>query len=420
MIELCKNDGSVFDKFELSNHHFFVDESQDVKKVFLYNSITGERVETTQIRYDFVGFVTNEKDDILFVYPKHLVINNAEEDAKLTLDCIMKSSKRRADLYYGDDSTQLYKSNYPFAAFYAIYNYYLTHGLFREDREFIKKNGKGKINWKFTISKSNKYLINGDVVPFPFYNKQKYYFSNFITECMIFAIDYTYEKFGFIMDINPTGEESPDINFSEDKEYIINVLQQLKHQTFKDDEHWLINNLIEYFSKTTIGGNYFLKCHEFSVVWEDMARKYLCDFYKCMSPNNEIIFDKNNSSGISFTKKTFYPNKSKPTQKIEPDYYAIDGNSQLIFDAKYFNEVSELDYKQVAYVFILKEYNDICVPPHKKFDKTYSALILPSNLRKTLSHFELQTNFTINNSDIFISEEYIDIRETMLNFIGKM
>ena len=189
---------------------------------------------------------------------------------------------------------------------------------------------------------------------------------------------------------------------------------QLKQQTFKDNEQQLIENLICYFSEVNIGGHFYLKHYSFSSIWEDMIKDYLCNFYKEINSSHEIVLDKNNPRKLVFQKKSFHVNAAKPTQYISPDYYCESENTQLIFDAKYYSDIKGMDYKQISYLFMLSGMKD-SITDKKKFKKTYSALILPSEKRFTKIHFQIDSMYN-DTYDFIITEEYMDIRDVMISF----
>ena len=174
----------------------------------------------------------------------------------------------------------------------------------------------------------------------------------------------------------------------ENREYVVTVLQQLRQQTFKDNEQRLIDHLTAFFSGIHVGGSYYLKHYAFSAIWEDMVTAYLCKYYKGMDAARAIVFDKMSGKHLSFSKRKFYPNQAKPAQYIGADHYAEDGDIQLIFDAKYYTYVRGMDYKQIAYVYMLRGRLDPKTG-HSKFRDTYSALILPAERKLRKIHFQL-------------------------------
>lgn len=415
MIVACAHDGALYDEALISTHGFKLDAKRDIKEVSVYDPLTGEKTDKTEIIFDFVGFVTNAENDILTVFPKQYSIVDKETDSRNVFECIAKHKQKRPDIYIGEDNDEKYESNFPFSAFFGIYDYFQTYGLYFEDATFIKPNTGGRISWKETISKSEKYILGGNLIMFPLYYRKNYHFSNFITECMICAIDYTLSKFGVLIDAQETGEDFPEFDYMEEREYVVVMLQQLKQQIFKDNVLTLIDNLIDFFSGINIGGNYYLKHYSFSSIWEDMVTDYLCKYYKEVDTSHRVIFDKISPSGLVFKKRSFHTNSAKPSQYISPDYYCADIDAQIIFDAKYYTKINGMDYKQISYMFMLNGIKD-SVTGMQKYKVTHSALILPSATRNTKLHFQLAPEYG-TWTDLVITEEYIDIREVILEYI---
>lgn len=416
MIITSSHDGTKFDESLISTKGFSINVFKDIKKVSIYDSLTGEKTNQSEYVYNFVGFVSNQDNDLMFIFPKRFKIEDIEADSRLTFECIAKHMQQRPDLYIGENSNEVFESNYPFAAFFEVYNYYANYGLYIEEKTFIKTNIGGRVSWKDTISRSNKYFVGGNNVLFPIYYRKDYPFTNFITECMVYVIDYTINKFGFLIGLESTGKDFPEIDMFEDKEFIILFLQQMRQQTFKDSEQILIDNLIVFFMKINTGGNYYLKHYAFSSIWEDMVTNYLCNYYKEINASHEIVFDKVTPMHLTFSKTSFHTNKAKKAQYISPDYYGSDHSNQLIFDAKYYSSVNGMNYKQIAYVFMLREMRETLSSP-QKYSKTYSALILPSEHRKTKMHFMMEPLFGKSSLDVIITEEYIDIVDVMKTYI---
>lgn len=413
MIVACEHDGALFNEELISKHGFNINPDRDLREVSIYDPITGKKTGTKETVFNFVGFVTNNNDDLLVVFPKHFRVEDVDADSLKLFDCIKKYRQKRPDTYIGGEFDYKYESNYPFAAFYNIYEYYQTHGLFFENESYIKLHAGERINWKRTIAKSEKFVNGNQILFFPFYYNKKNQISNFITECMIFAIDYTISKFSLIIGEQETGEVIPEFDFLEESEYVVDMLQQFRQQFFSDKIQLLLESLIDFYSKVNLGGRFYLKHYTFSSIWEDMVEEYLCKYFKEVDSNNRIVFDKQFPSGLVFEKKAFHTNEAKPDQYIDPDHYCATSDSQMIFDAKYYSEINGMDYKQISYMFMLQ--NKLNSSNQPMFNNTYSALILPSEKRDTKIHFKLASEYGINKS--IITEEYLDTRELLLDYL---
>ncbi len=416
---IARNDGAEYTD-DVDSQGFKLDFDKDVKTVAIHDKNTGETTDRNKTVFNFVGFVTNPENDLLVVFPKHYKCINPESDSRTVFDCIQKYQKNRQKTftrtYIGEKKEDKYVSNFPFASFFGIYDYYQKYGLYFEDELFIKPNSGGKLSWKDTISKSEKFIMNDKLYFFPLFYRKKLHFSNFVTECMIYAIDYTVSRFGFLIDAQDTGEDLPEFDYLQEKEYVVSVLQRLKQQVFRDNVQNLIEDLIDFYSDTDIGGSYYFKYYSFSSIWEDMIEGYLCRYFKAVGSDHSVIFDKASPSGLKFKKESFHTNSAKPSQYISPDHYCEDSNVQMIFDAKYFTEVYGMNYKQIAYMFMLKDQKDMTTGT-PKFSSTHSALILPSHKRETRMHFQLAPQYGSSNN-LVITEEYLDIREVIDDYLN--
>ena len=351
----------------------------------------------------------------MVVFPKHYHVIDKAMDSRALLECIAKHKQKRPETYIGRKSQDIYQSNFPFAAFWKIYEFYQSHGLCFEDNVSIAENSGARISWKNTISRSQKYIINKSIIMFPLYYRRYNHLLGFVSECMIFAIDYTVSKFGVLLDAQATGRDFPEFDYLGERKNVVNALLQLRQKTFRDQVRELIDALIAFFSKVDIGGDFYLKHYNFSAIWEDMVTEYLCKYYKGIDSFRKIIFDKVSPSGLIFSEQSFHTNAAKQSQFISPDHYCGNADTQLIFDAKYYTKIIGMNYKQIAYLFMLKGKKDPATGM-PRYKATYSALILPAKKRDTKNHFRLAPEFG-GDADLTITEEYLDIREVIEDYI---
>lgn len=416
MVIKWSNDGKKYDKNVIEDKGFFLDEERDIAVVNTVNKLTGEIEDSKETVFNFVGFVTNKNDDILSIFPKKYPVNDLQYDSRLIFECITQHIQKRPSQYIGEKKEEMYVSNFPFSSFYGIYDYYQRFGLYFETRELVKENIGGKVSWKDTINRGIKFFSSSGLMIYPLYYRKKINLSNFITEAMIYAINYTISKFSMFIDFESISVEMPEFDFMENKQNVIDTLLQIKQQIFKDVDIDLVDNLISFYSEINRGGEYYLKHYKFSSIWEDIVMDYLRDSYKEVY-SNSIVLDKLHAKHLKFKKEAFHPNDAKKSQFIAPDYYAVDGDIQLIFDAKYYNDFRGIDYKQLAYYFLLKEYHDKgdSVP---KYKQTLSALIAPGEKRETKIHFSMNDQFSFTDKDFVVIEEYFDIKEVIRHSLG--
>lgn len=403
MITAWTNDGSPYEREKTEALGFKLNERRDIRNGGLKGQQPQEG-EEGQV-YDFVGFVTNEEDDLMVVFPKHFAVREAEADAQLLFRVMNRHRQRRPDCYMGEKYGDLFLSNYPFAPFFGIYDYYRRFGLYVEARQQVRPGAGGKISWKETIRRGDLLPSGGRMILYPWYHTEKYLFSTFLTECMIFAIDYTIGKFGSFLGLFPTGHAFLETDYLRERESVAETLRRLKEQVFRDEILGLIDNLIAFYDQVKEGGSYYFKYYHFFSVWEDMVLQYLRKNFAGMEPGG-MIFDKERAVGLPFQKKQFYPNRAVSEQYIEVDAYAASGDVQYLFDAKYYTKMNGLDYKQAVYHMFL----------HHRNQTTHSALLLPGEMSGSRLHFEMDPRLNPEWADMKIWEVCLDIREVMAQY----
>lgn len=367
----------------------------------------------------FSGIVIQE-NNILVSFPKKFRINNyfLQNDIKLLFDTILKHKQDNQLLYFTKQVNM--KTNYPFNAFFDIYNYYQKYGIYHEDIVETKQGYNGNVSWSETIKNSSKVISKKGILFLPLRIKKNKRKQVFISECMAYAIDYTLQNFSLFIDVPKVGGNSLQKNFVENKISTIRELYTLKNEVFKDVHKKLLHSLIIFFEQLPSGGNYYLKHYTFSAVWEKMVEHYL-NYHFVGIDSGILIFDKKRKLRNDFKKEIFYPNVVNKSQNIQPDHYMYNKNEQFIFDAKYFNEISGINYKQIAYYFLLEGVLDdspLYENKKKKYRLTHNVLILPG-VEKQVTHFQFCPQFNNNENDFSIYEYYLDMKKVMNSYISK-
>ena len=99
MIAKCAQDGAAYSEAEISEYGFRLDPKRDIRESVIRDPLTGEETEETEVVFNFVGFVTNEKDDMLVVFPKHYRVEDAVQDSQKIFDCISEYEQKRKTLF---------------------------------------------------------------------------------------------------------------------------------------------------------------------------------------------------------------------------------------------------------------------------------------------------------------------------------
>lgn len=410
MIIGYSNDGNIYNPEELEPLEIKINKQRDL----LYYI---DKDCNRAANFNFVGFTSDKDDNLYIVFPKGYMAGNIEEDAKILFSVIQKYKNSHPDLYTGSIYGDNYSSNFPFAAFWEIYEYYKHYGLYHEITENIKQDFGNKINWKVTLKKTKFYSIGNDIMFFPFFYSKKQSLSNFVTDCMIFAIDYTISKFFCLLDLQPTCKKCPEFDFIKNKDYIINILNEIKNKNFKDNIRQLLNNLINFFEQLNQGGNYYFKSYSFEYIWEDMVSRYLSLKFNGIK-DGELLLNNTSEKSLYFKKECFHPNLANIAHSIQPDMYCIHDDCQYIFDAKYKKEIKGIDYKQLCYSVILKDRKN-SITKERLCNKTYSALLVPDTSTHSNLHFKIDPIFSDSMEDINIIEQYLDIKMIMKWYVNR-
>lgn len=397
-------DNTIMQEFELSAQ----------EKEFIYSD--------DNLVYDFVGFIY-KNDKLLVVFPKHYKDNLDainDEDVVLLFKVMRKyiadPNSADAEKYYGYKNN--YKSDYPFESFYKVYDYYMKHGLYKNSVIRDKINYNNRISWKTTMRRSSIIVSDGNLLYLPLYSKCEEEKNTFIGECMTFIINHTIDLFPFIGEVKRVNEMTNYIDLIKNRESVLKELYVYKGKSFKDSEIELINAIIQYLQEikdVSNGGCIHIKIKYFNCVWERMINQYLNEYFGYFDKNSKkLIFNEDKTNSFYFKPKSMmidprYSNRNV----IRPDFYYENDSSVYVFDAKYYEELNDIEYKQMAYTLLLgnrrlKGTKDIC-----------SALFLPG-IKTNGLHVLLNEEFEQQKDGCnFILEQYMDVKKTMKKYLKK-
>ncbi|WP_164993375.1 LlaJI family restriction endonuclease [Macrococcus sp. DPC7161] len=380
---------------------------------------------------NFVGFIINE-ENIIISFPKHFFneeeiesLNYYQEENLKKIKYYMKllfNNIRKSSLDKSIASIGLNKEineNYPMKAFFDIYEYYKKFGLFYNEEKESKFGLSGKINWNKTIKKSPIILSKRNIIYSPFVVDKNKNNTVFISECMAYAINSTIDKLSIFLNLDKIDYKYKEINWENRNKIVVHLREEL-NKTFKDSQRKLILNLIDFFNHENVGNKTIkLSIKTFNLVWEKILENYLENYFEEMDEDGFLMFnDIKNSERKSFKKGSLIVDmKSTGTNyKLEPDYYYVSEGYKLILDAKYYNEIKGLNYKQASYYFLSK-HDQVKI---NETIKTYNLLLLPTE-REMDDEKNKRTHFLFNsiynrdemNTDMKISEQYFQIKYLM-------
>lgn len=386
---------------------------------------------------NFVGFIISE-DNTLISFPKHFISKDQRNELtsnpiklreymNLLFQTILKYSKKNNEKHIGVKNDL--NKGYPFQSFFEIYDYYKKYGLFTNEREIKHFGYQGNISWKDSIRKSPIVINNDNILYIPLVIKNRVHDYVFISKCMAYVINSTVDSFSVFLNLNKVSLDINDIDFN-NRDFIISTLRKLKHSLFKDIHKRLIDNLINFFESKKYGTHSIqIKIYTFNLIWEEMVNNFLNKYFLEINPStNELIFLKTELDN-TFHKPKIYPDKIDKDKikdkdnflgfSLEPDSYFVKENCRYIFDAKYYQNVKNLNYKQISYYFLLKWYESkINSEGIKTPIKTYNALILPTETEyKMETHFSLNTDFNKDEEEFVIIEYYLNVINLMNSYI---
>lgn len=378
--------------------------------------------------FDVVGFIFKD-NKTLVVFPKNYYTKSEIDsfnrdniklyhDIKLLYDVIKKygeseNTNATARSYLG--ARDGYTSDYPFKAFYEVYDYFQKYGLYKEKEVRVVEGSSGKISWKETIRKSNKVISGNNLIFSPFYTYKKNYNDVFLTECMAFIIDYTIDSFSDFISMKKT-DFKYHFDFLNNIEYVTKQLNVYHSKVFKDAHKHLIQSMLDFFIQfkgKARGGKIHVRIRYFDMIWQTMILQYLNRYFVGIDPTNgAAIFDETLlNSTIVFNQKRFTDiDMSHHHFYIEVDHISYENNVLYIFDSKYFTDIKELNYKQLSYNEILRYY-------YPEVEEIHNILILPGEDGADL-HFSFAPEYIGNRTiGTKIVEQFIFPKKVMEDYV---
>ena len=367
---------------------------------------------------DFVGFILTEEETIIS-FPKHYYSNNndiKDEDIRLLSKLMIKA--RPLEGLNNEDG--LY-NNFPLYSYLYICNYYNRYGLYNRSTKKKQRDYKGRIDWRSTIRKSNKIISETNLIFMPFIIEKSITLEVLLTECMIYVLDEGFNRFGKFFGVGVNISRKTNNPIFGNKRLIIKQLSLLKSEYFKDSERLLIDHLIQYFKWSNSNKDKtILITKNFEGYWELLVQSFMNRNLYNIKVTGELIFKKN-FNNYNFRKETEIIEskeviKSGKTRNFNVEYdhlYITLDNVAYLFDSKYYKEIKNLDYKQIAYNYILKS-SEIYINR-----EVVNGLILPTEKEY---HHRVHVDTRDREGlleDLFIIEHYLNVKEVIKSFIAK-
>lgn len=369
--------------------------------------------------------VVRRGTSILVSFPKHYI--NLDKFNKLPNSDKMKHIRLILKTIVSYELNPAYSSfrkkddlstSFSFSSFFNIYNYFQKYGLYMKKRGNIMKGYNGKISWKDTIHKSQRVISNGNLVFFPFFVRQHISDEDFITKCMIFAINYTEEIFGDLLDLpdnSAIAARGVERTLRKNNETVLFKLGMMRREIFKDIDKKLLDNLINFFRGINDNPNNVrdIKHYHFNNVWEKAVENYLNNHFVRIEDDKLIFGIPEKENRVKFKKlvlKNYNSASIHQNDTLQPDHYYYDEsqNIQYIFDSKYYNHIYGLNHKQFVYHVILSN----------QAQNTYDALIMPNEGQTfTEVHLDLAPEYLPEkNKEVKILLTHLRTQDVLENF----
>lgn len=360
-IPICINDGEVFDSEKLND--------------FQINNLLRSTNGTTTI--NFVGVIVS-RNHTLLSFPKHfdhekLSLEEKKEYAKSIASLLVKGSSTT-----NPRQTDIKSNEFPMDCYLAIVDYYKKYGIYNNKIRVENKANQGRPNWKKTIRKSQKIIQDNGIVFLPVISVKNKNNSVFLSDCMQFILSYTYEQYSDILNFLLPYKNFPSDNIFKNFKACVRKLKLIKNKYFKDTEKDLIQAMISYFEwLSSRNGILAVTTTDFPLYWESMVHIFLNKTFSGIE-NNKIKLSKEPTHRFdkkSENTETKENREHSQTQgfSIEFDHFSITDREDeiVLFDSKYMNSISELNYKQAFYYYFLKEkypqaiiHNGLIAPTH--------------------------------------------------------
>ncbi|GHU41808.1 hypothetical protein FACS1894193_06210 [Bacilli bacterium] len=363
---------------------------------------------------DFIGFIYCKNGRSIISFPDHFYAE--ETDIIILKQLFLKINLNVSGVFENNQIT----NNFPISAYLAIYSYYHQFGLHTFSERQYFSGYSSKISWNKTLQKSPVYFSNNQVVMFPFICEKQVNYESFVAQCMIYVINDGFKRLGQDFKFGTFINQQINVDiFENSPQYIVQNLKSLLSTTFKDIEHRLIINLIFYFEwQSYLDSNKTLfLIRNFNHIWEKIMDTFLLNSYnelaKLGNSKNPDVFP---ISLVKFNKQVKQKIDNAIQTEVIYDFLSKNSDNIYVFDAKYYHHISDFNYKQIAYHFLVQ-----ALPKQRierfsdKKPKVVNALLSPSEKSEIVAkvHIDMTENEKFSQdifSDFYIVEFQIPVR----------
>ena len=408
----------ITDDYFIFNHKEEINE-KDAQKLDIRKYCKCQNEKWT---IDFIGFIYRKNGRSIISFPDHFYAE--ETDIVILKQLFLKINLNVPGVFENNQKT----NNFPISAYLEVYTYYHQFGLHTYSERQYFSGYSNKINLSKTLQKSPVYFSNNQVVTFPFICEKQVNYESFIAQSMIYVINDGFKRLGQDFKFGTFINQQINVDiFESNPRYIVKNLKVLLSTTFKDIERKLIINLISYFnwqSYLDSSKTVFL-IRNFNHIWEKIMDTFLLNSYnelaKIGNSKNPDIFP---ISPVRFDKQVKHKIENGVQTEVIYDFLSNNSDNIYVFDAKYYHRISDFNYKQIAYHFLVQALSKQRIgKSDDKSPKVVNALLSPSEKSEITAkvHIDMTKNEKFSQdifSDFYIVEFQIPVRLAVQNYIN--
>ena len=330
--------------------------------------------EETKEDKAFVG-IKYTANDVEVLFPLGYEIPKDDDECRKSIITLLRTislSKNiiNQDVKLNDQLVEDYA--FPMSAYLWLIRDYFTNGIYQSKEKTITRNNSGKLNWR-RMMRETPLFSNGNFIYLNEYTEHNIVVDNIITEIHILCLNDAFKKIGFLFG---NFELRDSMMSFDNKDFLLNVLNNALNKTFEDRKIQLLMNLRNVLLGLDINNseqsirNYGVE--GFHEVWEVVVR-YLFGNQELTGYEPVATYDGPEIKG------------KKKKRPLRLDALLLKDGTYYILDAKYYHfglemmwssapETTDVE-KQIVYgeyVDLKKNYqNDIFnsfVIPYNKYN----------------------------------------------------
>lgn len=328
----------------------------------------------------FVGIkVRNDRID--FYYPESFDLANTEDIKKFRRDVVailhtIAIAKTLSADKAKIETTLASESAFALHSYLWIIKDYLSNGIYVNREKLLKRNQRGRINWKRTLQ-GQPIISNGNVIYTDIVVEVPNKIDNIIVEIHKYCVHKSIEYIGWLFGLSASIIEVTPFNESKKKLYM-SVLKNELSNTFDDNKKLRLNHMlkvIQGIDGDNDGTEFVYGVDSYYYIFERMIDSIF---------GNVSDISKFNPKSNWFLKKDNF--KKSPSSELRPDTILLssDKRTAYILDSKYYRfgtTGSNSDLPESTSIQKQITYGDFIKQNHigENIENIRSAFLLPYN-----------------------------------------